>query len=38
MFVKTTYKYLQRKKKKMEKTAQIGTNVRARAFNAGLLA
>jgi hypothetical protein len=42
MFVKTTCKCFQRKEKKEkgkeEKKAQIGTNVRARVFNAGLLA
>jgi hypothetical protein len=38
--VKTTYKCFQRKRKKEkgEKTVQIGTNVRARVYNAGLLA
>jgi hypothetical protein len=34
---KTTYKCFEIKKKR-KKTAQIGTNVRARVFNAGLLA
>jgi hypothetical protein len=37
MFVKTTYKCFQRRKKEKE-TAQIGNNVKARVFNAGVLA
>jgi hypothetical protein len=41
MFIKTTYKYLQRKRKKRKReernTAHVGTNVRARVFYAGLL-
>jgi hypothetical protein len=39
MFVKTIHKCFQRKRKeRIKKTAQIGTIVRARVFNAGLLA
>jgi hypothetical protein len=38
MFIKTTCKCFQRKRKRRKKTAEIGTNVRARIFNAGLLA
>jgi hypothetical protein len=42
IFVKITCKYVQRKEKKerrkRRKTAQIGTSVRVRVFNTGLLA
>jgi hypothetical protein len=43
MFVKTARKLFQRKRKRQEKkkgkkTAQRWTNIRARVFNAGLLA
>jgi hypothetical protein len=40
IFVKTTCKLFQRKekRKKKKKKSQIGTSVRARVFNAGLLA
>jgi hypothetical protein len=37
MFAKTTYKCFQRKRRRRNKTAHIGANVRASVFNAGLL-
>jgi hypothetical protein len=35
MFAKTTYKCFQSEKRRKERAAQIGTNVRACVFNAG---